>query len=119
MSMRITVSVLVVFLIAFLACSKGLRRYEYVPNETFPKMVYIENQVQSLNTRIELSKNNRIFVEVRRKSGESQYGRLIRITESDLVVSQGFYYSTKDDSTFKKESKVVIPKGDVFILKVW
>lgn len=44
---------------------------------------------------------------------------MIRITEKDVVLSQGFYYSTVSDSTVKAESKIVISKEDILILKVW
>jgi len=116
---RYIVLALFVYLVFNMACSKSLHKYENLPKKDFPRMVYIENEVEPLNTQVTLPGESQIYVEIRKKDGVMETGRLIRITEKDVVLSQGFYYSTVSDSTVKAESKIVISKEDILILKVW
>jgi len=119
MSIRLITAVSIVFSIALLGCSKSLHRYDYAPKEGLPRMVYIGDEVRPLNTQTELPKEKQFFVEVRKRNGENQYGKLIEITETEVVVSRGYHYTAVNDSTFKKESRAIIPKKDVLILKVF
>lgn len=119
MCIRLITAVSIVFSVSLLGCSENLHRYDYAPKEDFPRMVYIGNEVQPLNTQTELPKEKQFFVEVRKKNGENQYGKLIKITETELVVSLGYHYTAVNDSTFKEENRAIIPKKDVFILKVF
>ncbi len=116
---RYIVLALFVYLVFNMACSKSLHKYENFQRQDFPRMVYIENEVEPLNTQVTLPGESKIYVELRKKDGVMETGRLIRITEKDVILSRGFYYSTVSDSTVKAENKIVIPKEDILILKVW
>ena len=106
-----------------LACSQSVHKHEkqvlVQQPDDFPRKIYVGNQVNSLNTRVELPTEKRMYIEVTKKDGLMERGNLIRITEEELIVSGGFRYSTVNDSLVKVERKINIPKEDVLILKVW
>ena len=105
------------------ACSESVRKHDkqvlVQQPDDFPRKIYVENQVNSLNTRVELPVEKRMYIEVTTKEGLKERGKLIRITDRELVVSGGFRYITRNDSLVKVEKRVNIPKEDVLILKVW
>jgi hypothetical protein len=76
-------------------------------------------KVRRLKTEADIPEERQIYIEVETKTGTQQTGRLIKITEKDLVLSRGFYYSTVKDSTLRIENKITIPKQEILILKVW
>jgi hypothetical protein len=107
------------FLLFNLACAKTVYNHRYFPKQAFPKMIYVEDQVQRLKTKADIPDEKQIYIEVETKAGIQETGRLIRMTEQDLVLSRGFYYSTVKDSTLRIENKIAIPKQDILILKIW
>jgi len=116
---RYTAWVIFAYLLFYLACARTIYNHQYFPKQAFPKMVYIEDQVQRLKTEADIPDEKQIYIEVETKSGTQETGRLIRITENDLVLSRGFYYSTVKDSTLRIENKIALPKQEILILKVW
>lgn len=110
-------------LILCTACSQTVRKHEkqllVQRPDDYPRKIYVDTQVNPLNTREELPTEKRMFVEVTKRDGEMEMGKLIRITNEELLLSGGFRYETKNDSLVKVERKVNIPKEDVLILKVW
>lgn len=123
-------------IVAF-GCSKNTHKYKYfsehVPKHNMPRMVYVEDQVNTLRTQGTLGIENKVYVEVRKKNGESESGKLIKIDEEALTLSRGFYYKSVNDSTFRTSDKLVIagnklviagdklviPKSEILILKVY
>ncbi|GEM_PF-6349268 len=116
---RYTAWALLVYLLFNLACARTIYDHKYFPKQAFPRMVYIEDQVQRLKTEADIPDERQIYIEVETKAGTQETGRLIRITEKDLVLSRGFYYSTVKDSTLRIENKIAIPKQEILILKIW
>lgn len=110
-------------LMVVFGCSKNIHKYKYfsehVPKDDIPRMVYVEDQVNTLRTRGTLGNENKIYVEIRKKNGESESGKLIRIDEEELTLSRGFYYTSVNDSSFRTGDKLVIPKSEILILKVY
>lgn len=102
-----------------MACAKKLYKHHYYPQETFAKMVYVGNEVQRLKTGEFIPNEKLVYVEVRTKKGKLETGKLIGITEWDLIISRRFYFAKANDETSKVEDVIVIPKGEVLILKVW
>ena len=123
MTSRYFFIVLILISVLSTACSESVRKHEkqvlVQQPDDFPRKIYVENQVNSLNTRVELPAEKRMYVEVTKKDGLKERGKLIRITDRELIVSGGFHYITRNDSLVKVEKKVTIPKEDVLILKVW
>jgi hypothetical protein len=99
------------------ACAPSLNRY--YPRETSPRMIYVGDEVNGLRTRADLTAANPVYSEIRTVEGGKTTGLLVRITESDLVLNEGYYYSVVNDSLQRQESQRVIPKDDVLILKIW
>lgn len=112
-----TVIALMVCLVATIACSSSIHRYH--PTETAPKMVYIGDDLEHIRTARDLVDENRIYTEIRTKSGVKESGMLVRITDDDLILSRGYHYSKVDDSMTRIENYKNIPKEDVLIMKVW
>lgn len=95
------------------------RQMPYFPVDELPRQVYVENQVHQLTTNGTIAESDRVLVEVRTIEGRQEKGRLISISESEILMSSTFYYEADGDSTAKIEKEVVIPKDEVLILKVW
>ena len=104
-------------LVTTVACSSSINRYH--PGEMAPKMVYIGDDLEHIKTRQDLVDENRIYTEIRTKSGLKESGMLVRITESELVLSEGYHYSMIDESMTRVENYKNIPKEEVLIMKVW
>jgi len=102
------------------ACNqKNLNNQPVFSPEGFPRMVYVEDEVQKLKTSADIPSYRRVYVEVRTKTGEQKAGKLIRITAGEVVLYQAVYHQAAKDSLIKVESKISVPKPDVLILKVW
>ncbi len=106
------------FLLFGVACSSKQHIQEYTPKQAFPRMIYFGDEVEPLKTENVIDEKE-IYIEVRTKKGAKETGKLIRITENELVMSRGFYYPFENESLSKFESEITIPKQDIFILKVW
>jgi hypothetical protein len=112
-----TASALVVFVLLTAGCAKTI--HHYTPEENLPTMIYIEDEVKRLQTEVDISYEEYMYAEITTKKGKRETGRIIRITKEDLVFSPGFYYSTVDDTLVKMESRIAMPKEEIFILKIW
>jgi hypothetical protein len=82
-------------------------------------MIYVHDEVESLKTVQDLPEGEGIYTEVRMADGKKETGRLIRITEFDLVLNDGYYYSMVNDSLTRIESQKILPKEDILILRIW
>jgi len=111
----ITLTILLLFATA---CGKNVIT-RYHSEDTVPRLVYVHDNVQGLEADDGLLSEKQIYTEVRTKKGDKESGILVDITKNDLVLSEGYYYSTVNDSTKRMESQVVIPKENIMILKVW
>jgi len=98
---------------------KTLNNQPVFSPEGIPRMVYIDDEVQKLKTSADIPSYRPVYVEVRTKEGKQKAGKLIRITDSEVVLHQAVYRKVAGDSLFKVESKIAVPKPDVLILKVW
>ena len=106
-------------LLLSLVFSCGKPYQPYVPDTDMPRMVYTGDEVRNLKTVPGRMYNKNVYVEVTTTEGVAQTGRLIRLSQEDLVMSPGWYYSTEKDSTVKIDIEKVIPKDKVIILKVF
>ncbi len=100
-----------------LSCAKAY--HDYTPETELPRMVYVEDEVESLTTVPGWLVGKRVFVEVTTTDCVMETGKLIRITENVLVMSPHYYYSTVQDSMVKLETERVIPKDEIVILKIY
>jgi hypothetical protein len=98
-------------------CTQKLLRY--TPREALPRMIYLESEVHSLRADSNSLEGKQMYVELRTKQGGMESGRLVEITEEDIVLAPGFYYTAVNDSVRKVVPRVAVPKGNVFLLKVW
>ncbi len=117
----IAAGILIVLALAS-SCARPDYQYKhmpYYPADEMPREVYVEDQVNPLNTNGALPEENRVIVEVRTIEGRQEKGRLIRISERDILLSPEFRYVAEGDTTGKEEKVVTIPKEEVLILKVW
>jgi hypothetical protein len=87
--------------------------------DAIPKMVYVEDQVNTLRTRGILAGDEQIYVEITKKDGTYTSGDLVRINEKDLVMSRGFHTPAENDSISTMASPISIAKDDILILKVY
>jgi hypothetical protein len=117
MKYRFTALALVAIVIFTVACASSINRY--YPQTSSPRMVYFYDQVEGLKTDKDLIDGNRVYTEIRTKEGDKKTGMLIRLTEDELVLNDGYYYSKVNDSLERFESHQVIPKEEILILRVW
>ncbi len=102
------------------ACNKKtLKQQPVFSPEGFPRMVYVDNEVQKLKTSGDIPSGRPVYVEVRTKTGEQKAGKLIRITDSEVVLQQAVYRRAAKESLLQVESKIAVPKPEVLILKIW
>jgi hypothetical protein len=106
-----------VCLVATIACSGSINQYH--PSEMAPKMIYIGDDLEHIKTARDLVDENRIYTEIRTKSGAKESGMLVRITDHDLILSEGYHYTMVDESMNRVENYKNIPKDEVLIMKVW
>ncbi len=102
-----------------MACAKKLYLHRFYPDETFAKMVYVGDEVQRLKTEVLIPNEKLVYVEVRTKQGKLETGKLIRATEWDLYIGRRFHFAKANDGKSKIDHIIVIPKGEILILKVW
>ena len=87
------------------------------PHDTTPSMVFFDDQVMSLSPKTYPS-DRWIYVEYTTKTGAFVKGRLLEVTDSDLVISRG-YYNDKVDESIIYEDAYNVAKNEVMLLKVW
>jgi hypothetical protein len=104
-------------MLVFVACSGTINRYH--PSERLPQRIYFGDELNLVKDEKDLSNERLIYTEIRTREGEERTGKLIRITESDLVLSEGYYYRSVDDTLSRVENRKVIPRADILLLKVW
>ena len=111
----------ITYLALTIACSKTLQKYkyyEYSSKGAFPKMVYMENEVNPVTTNV-IPEEREIYIEVTKRDGKKESGKLISISQEDLIFSTGYYYSTVNDSTVRIDNRIVIPKENILVLSIW
>ncbi len=99
------------------SCSGTINRYH--PSESLPQRIYFDDELNLIKDEKDLSKERLIYTEIRTREGEERTGKLIRITESNLILSEGYYYRSVDDTLTRVENRKVIPRADILLLKVW
>ena len=111
--------ILITFLGIMLACGKpSLKRYS--PHTTFPRAVYVENQIQKIQTTKMTSSKTPLYVDISLYNGKKESGKLIQISENYVEVSRGYYYQRgKDKKVEVKEDVMLVPKGEILIMKIW
>jgi len=120
MKLHNSIALIFAALLLNVACNKkALNNQPIFSPEGFPRMVYVDNEVQKLKTAADIPNYSPVYVEVRTKAGDQKAGKLLRITESAVVLHQAVYRKTAGDSLLKVENKITVPKQEVLILKVW
>jgi hypothetical protein len=125
MNGRIFISIIIVLSLGLAAAcgNKPMENaYKYLPyyqSDALPKMVYVGDQVNTLNTNGQIPEGRNIFVEIRTRDGKQENGKLIQISTNDLIVSTGFRYIASKDSTLTVENPVKFSKKNILILKIW
>jgi hypothetical protein len=97
-------------------------QYKHMPYfhaDVVPSMVYVGNQVNSLNTNGQLPLDRKLFAEVRTREGHQKTGRILQITDRNLILSTGYYNLSSIDTTAVVENRMIIPKKEILILKIW
>lgn len=112
-------AIILVILLLTLSCGGGKVYYNYVPNTDLPRMVYWEEDILPLETVSGRLYNKQVFVEITKRDGETQTGKLVLIGKTDLVMTSQYYYSTLGDSLVKVDVEAVVPKDEIVILKVF
>ncbi len=105
------------YVLVSIACSAAINRYH--PSERLPQRIYFDDELNPIKDAKQLSNGRLIYTEVRTREGKKRAGKLIQITESDLVLSEGYYYRSVDDTLSRVESRQVIPRAEILLLKVW
>lgn len=107
------------WLLTVACANKAYNQQAVLLREDEPRMVYIDNEVQKLKTSTDIPSYRPLYVEVRTKAGAQQGGKLIRITEGEVIFTQQTYRKAAGDSLRKIENNVSVPKPEILILKVW
>ncbi len=87
--------------------------------EGFPRMVYVDDEVRKLKTSADIPSHRPVYVEVRTKEGHQRAGKLLRITEIEVVLHEAVYRKIAGNGFRIIENKIAVPKQDVLIMKVW
>ena len=106
-----------VCLVVSIDCAGTINRYH--PSERLPQRIFFDDELNPIKDARDLSNEKNIYTEIRTKEGEEKTGKLIQITESDLVLSEGYYYRSVDDPLSRIEKRKVIPRAEILLLKVW
>ena len=114
---RYIVFLLVILPIIF--CSCGKTWYEYNIDRSHIRAVYLNQDIQALETTKTLEDKDEIFVDLRKFNGDQYSGLLKRIDRNNIVLAKSYIYTTKKDSVVKVENYVSIAKKDVAFLKIW
>lgn len=102
------------------ACgNKTFNRQPVFARDDQPRMIYIDDEVQKLKTTADIPSYRPLYVEVRTKTGMQKAGKLIRITDGEVIFAQQNYCKTGGDSLRYVESNVRVPKPEILIMKVW
>jgi len=109
----------VTFVMILLTAACAKTHYPYAPKAEMPRMIYVDKDLQNLKTDDGKLTGQRVYVAVTTKEGTMETGKLVRITELDLVMIPEYYYESVNDSVFKYEPEKVIPKDEILILKVY
>jgi hypothetical protein len=113
-----TGAIILVILLLTLSCG-GRTYFNYMPSTDLPRMVYWEDEIQSIETVSGRLYNKDVFVEITTRDGKTETGKLILIGRTDLVMSSKYYYSALGDSLVKVDVEAVVPKDEILILKVF
>jgi hypothetical protein len=108
---------ILVILLVMLSCAKPY--HPYVPDTRIPRMIYMEDDVQNLQTVAGKLSGRMVYVQVTTRKGVTEVGKLLRIGEDDVVLSPGYYYSVSGESTGKVDIEKLIPKNEILLLKVF
>jgi len=104
-----------------LACGKSSVK-KYLPLTAYPRAIYIENQVDKVQTEGKIAEKKNIYVDVSTRDGMKKSGKLIEISKESVRLTEGYYYATdKNNKALIKLDKdeVIIPKTEILILKIW
>jgi len=117
--MRFGIYVLTLFISA--SCSSKIKTYKSMTGAGAgtPKKTYVEDQVLNLQTSGNLPKAKQFFVEITDKEGQTENGKLINISEADILIETGYRYTTIQDSVSRTVARKTIAKQDILIMKVW
>ena len=110
--------ILCILIIVTLAQCKNVIHYQL--STSMPKAVFIDNQVHNIPMANDIYKDKTIFIEITKRDGRRDKGKLIEISHEGIVLAESYYYSELDDSTrVKIDNIVTIPKDAILIMKVW
>ena len=106
-------------MVTLLACGKSnLKRY--AAETTYPRAIYVEDQIDKIWTEGKIEANNFYYVDIRLNDGRKESGKLIQISEEYVQLSKGYYYKkNQKDNIIKSEKLETIPKSEILILKIW
>ena len=115
-------SILITFVV-YSSCSSVKYQYKYKENYNrngYPKEVYIDDQIYTLNTNGNLMEDQRSYAEILTQDGNHFGGKLINISYKYVTLSTGSDVDFKDKIPLEKnEAKIEIPKEDILVLKIW
>ena len=110
-------AVYVMLAVSLIGCSRPVRWNE---NRNFyfeiPRQVYVEDQVMGLEISDLMTDAATPFVSIRTMEGNEVNGKLLDITERDLIVDEGI---TPANQTTARAHQTVVAKNEVLILKIW
>ena len=105
-------------LITFACGKSSLQRY--APSTTYPRAIYVENQIDKIWTEGKIETDKLLYVDIRLGNGRKESGKLIQISEDYVELSKGYYYKRgQEDNIIKFEKVVMIPKNEILIMKIW
>lgn len=87
------------------------------PHDTTPAMVFFDDQIMTLSPKT-YPADRWIYVEYTSKSGAFVKGRLLEVTDTDLIVSRGYFHDNADESIIYEDA-YNIAKDQIMLLKVW
>lgn len=119
----ITLGSVFMTLVVYSSCSSVKYKYEYNDNykrDGYPKEVFIDDQIHTLNTNGNLMEDQRSYAEIITIDGKHYGGKLFNISYEYITLSLGSDVDFKDRIPLDKdEVKIEIPKEEVIVLKVW
>ncbi len=105
-----------------MSCSSVPHEYKFekgYARSDFPKQVFLEDQIDALNSRGILPTEYQSYCEIRKKDGTYHSGKLINIAEKYVYLSIGYDLEGSRIRQRKKEKNIKIPKDEILILKIW
>jgi hypothetical protein len=109
--------VLLVVILLTMACGGSQSRY--VAPTVQPKAVYIGSQIDKMYTDGRLPNGEVLLVEVLTYRGDRFEGKLMQITDDEILISEGFTTKTAGERRFKEEKVIELPKESVLTVKIW